>query len=60
MVRRSHFRLRLSKVGHVLQPMGGEHVYLSSRHSIDPRGPASRRGVAPAVNFTSDGIIADS
>ena len=33
------------------RPKGEEHVYLSSRRSVDPRGPASNRGRAPAVIF---------
>ena len=36
LVRRSRFLLRIYKVGPALQPKGGEHVYLSSRRSIDP------------------------
>ena len=35
-VRRSRFLLRLWEVGHALQPMGEEHVYLSSRRIIGP------------------------
>ncbi len=50
-VRRSHFILHLWEAGPALQPKGGEHVYLSSRRSIDPCGPASNRGGAAAVNF---------
>ena len=45
------FFLRLYEAGHTLQPKGGEHMYLSSRRSIDPRGPASNRGAAPAVKI---------
>ncbi len=36
-VRRSRFLLRLCEAGPVLQPVGGEHDYLSSRRSIDPK-----------------------
>ena len=43
------FLLRLCNAGPALQPKGGERVYLSSRRSIDPWGPASNRGMAPAV-----------
>ncbi len=50
-VLRSHFLLRLYTVGPLLQPMGGEHIYLSSRRSINPWGPASNPGAAPAVFF---------
>ncbi len=52
-VRRSHFLLRLCDVGPSLQPKGGEHVYLSSRRSIDPGGPASNRGGATVKNLGS-------
>ena len=50
-MRRSRFLLRLCEVGFALQPKGGEHIYPSSRYSIDPREPASNRGMAPAVIF---------
>ena len=36
LVRRSRFLVCLYKVGPALLPKGGEHVYLSSRRSIDP------------------------
>jgi len=50
-MRRSRFLIHLCKDGHALQPKGGEHVYLSSRCGIGPWGPASNRGMAPAVIF---------
>ena len=34
-VRRSRFLVRLYEVGHALQRKEGEHVFLSSRRSID-------------------------
>ena len=47
-VRRSRFLLHLYETGRALQPKGGERVFLSSRLSIDPCGPASNRGGSPA------------
>jgi len=34
-VRRFRFLLRLYEAGPTLQPKGGEHIFLSSRRSID-------------------------
>jgi hypothetical protein len=36
----------------VLQPKGGEHLWLSSHRHDDPWGPASSRGAVPAVKIS--------